>query len=190
MKKVAIAVLICACLALSGAFVIFVSRHVFSAHKQFWHQVTEGQQNLTDISRLSPDDVSHILIHDRYGRQVLADVTNTEAQSAFLSAVSQMANWRPNHPSFRRQYHVVVNLTDGRQFEFSMCLKSPPDRTVYVYGVRTEGNTTYYLSRRKSDMLKPWLDSALEAGKTPEPQQSPGTYSSKAADGLTGNAQE
>ncbi len=173
MRRGAIVILVCASLVLGAAFVIFVSRHVFSAHEQHRQQVAEGQQNLADISRLSPDDVSHILIHDRYGREVLADVTDTETQSAFLSAVSRMATWRPNHPSFKRQYHVVLRMTDGGKLEFSMCLKSPPDPTVYVYGVRTEGNTTYYLSRSKSDALKQWIESALKQELTPEPQQSP-----------------
>jgi hypothetical protein len=151
--------------------VIFVSRHVFSAHKQHAQQVEEGQQNLANISRLSPDDVSHILIYDRYGRETLADVTDTESQSGFLSAASQMTKWRPNHPSFNRRHHVVVRLTDGTRLEFSMCLKSPPDPTVYVYGVRTEGNTTYYLSRSKSSTLKHWIESVLKKKQTREPQQ-------------------
>ena len=173
MKTIAIAILVCASLAISAAFVIFVSRRVLNAHEQHRGQVVEGQQNLAGISRLSPSDVSHIVIHDRYGREVLTDVTDTEAQSAFLSAVSQMVNWRPNHPSFKRRHHVVLRLTDGRKFEFSMCLKNPPDATVYVYGVRTEANTTYYLSRSKSDTLKHWLESALKKEQTREPQQSP-----------------
>jgi hypothetical protein len=171
MKKIAIAVLICTCLALSSAFVIFVSRRVFGPHEQHRRQTVEGQQIIANISALSEEDVSHILIHDRYGREVLADVADPETQSTFLSAVSHMTDWQPNHPSFMRRHHVALSLTDGRIIEFLMCLKAPPDATVYVYGVRTEGNTTYYLSRKKSSVLKQWIHSVLQEGKKREPQQ-------------------
>jgi len=146
-----------------GAIYVFVIRHIHAKHETFRLQLAEGEQILETLPNLSPEDVETIVIHDRYGRKVLATVADEVKKAGFLSAVSQMKDWTPNHPSFKKHYRIVLETTQSGNYEFELCLKSPPDTTVYVDGVRVEGDTTYYLYSKKSDVLKAWLDSALSS---------------------------
>ena len=117
----------------------------------------EGRKRLAELETFSPEEVERVDVYDRYGAKLLVTTSDAADLSAFVEAAKKMDDWVPNHPSFERQLHVVLRRKDGQKYEFEMCFMQPGDSIVYVYGVRKEGNTTYYLYRKKSRALAEWL---------------------------------
>lgn len=162
MKKALLVFLLVFGAATCGLFAAFVVREVVGARKQHEGQLAEGQRKLSRMLAFSADDVANIVIYDRYGRETWATVENKKDVSNFLQNISGLTDWSPNHPSFDRSYYVILNSVGSEKFEFEMHLKASSDPTVYIHQVRKEGNSTYYLGRKKSKTLKAWLDSCFE----------------------------
>jgi len=117
----------------------------------------EGESRLEELDAALPEQAQSVKVYDRDGEELLTKATGETNLAAFVSAAKKMEDWTPNHPSFVREFYVVLCMENGQEYEFEVCFMQPSPSTVYLYGVRKEGNTTYYLYRKKSTALAEWL---------------------------------
>ena len=115
-----------------------------------------GQAMFRAIALLSADKIAKMDVYDNwYDGHLLTEIADKEALKEFVSGLQKAWLWVPNHPSFRREFYVVLRLEGGEQLEYQMGIHEK--QIVYIYLVSRNDNRLSYYGRAQSDALYGWF---------------------------------
>ena len=101
---------------------------------------------------------------EAYGRPESGlKLTDEEAVSAFARACADAGSYSPNHPSYDRQWYLLLSGESRMELELYLEPRSPD--VVFGAFVEKSGSTTWYHGNFQSRALRSWVKRYLETGK-------------------------
>jgi hypothetical protein len=105
---------------------------------------------------VSADQIQATEVYDdRYQGRLEANVSGQDSFRRFVSAMHATESWSPHHPSFTKEFYVVVSLRGGERLEYLFGLMH--EDVVYISFVRKRGNDLRFFGHARSRTLYEWL---------------------------------
>ena len=141
---------------LVGIVLILGIPFVIFSHITAMRLEKEGEKELLELKDISASDVERIEIFEGEEKEELANIDSPKTIEQFCFQIGKMECWQPDHPTFTKYFYVILHKKD-KTYEFDMCLKDLPERTMFIYGFHTKTNSRKDLYRAKSDTLYDWF---------------------------------
>lgn len=125
-------------------------------------------KRLERLRTLEPAEVVRVEVSLDRGEHLFT-LDAQEDVATFLDACSDITPWSPNHPSYVRSWHVVVQASPP--IEMELHFEESDTRRACGYFVTRKGNTTWYHGSFRSITLRQWLES--RPGGLPTPATGP-----------------
>jgi len=108
------------------------------------------------LHSLQGTNITKVVMCEKSG-SILASVSAPVALGAFAKAANTAEPYRPNHPNYAHEFHVLLYFTDGQYRSFEFYIMQPSDQTIYVNFVQWHGAVTSYYGHCKSTALFDWM---------------------------------